>query len=101
MYAKEMLFLTASNDEIHTLLVDTVNSVVRRNLNSLNIAEKEPQDSPDKLLSKKEAAHLLNCSTSTIDNYAREGILTRFYIGRAVRFRRDNVLAIPSLKKKG
>lgn len=100
MNAKEMLIVTLSKEELHTLLVDTVSSVIRRNLTLLNIAEKEPQEVPEKLLSKKEAAQLLSCSTSTIDNYAREGILERFYIGRAVRFRKADVLAIAQ-KKKG
>lgn len=45
-------------------------------------------------VTKKEAARLLSCSPSTIDNYARAGILTRHYVGKAVRFDRQQVLGL-------
>jgi excisionase family DNA binding protein len=45
-------------------------------------------------LKKKEAAETLSVSQSTIDNYAREGILTRHYVGKSVRFEREQVLTL-------
>lgn len=51
------------------------------------------QDDPDRLISKKEAARLLGCSQSTIDNYRRAGVLEAVKLGKAVRFRRGDLLA--------
>src|SRR5690349_3176284 len=46
-------------------------------------------------VSKKQAAQLLSCSTSTIDNHARNGKLTRHYVGqKSVRFDRLQVLEL-------
>ncbi len=46
------------------------------------------------LITKKEAAKLLNCSQGTIDNYARAGRIDRKYIGKSVRFDRDQILGL-------
>jgi len=56
--------------------------------------EPTPPDDPERLVSKKEAARLLNCSPSTIDNAARAGKLQRHYLGKTVRFLRKEVLAL-------
>ena len=45
-------------------------------------------------VSKRQAARLLSCSPSTIDNHARAGQLTRHYVGKAVRFDRQQVLGL-------
>ena len=45
-------------------------------------------------VSKRQAARLLDCSLSTIDNHARSGRLTRHYIGKTVRFDRAQVLSL-------
>lgn len=51
----------------------------------------EPIDK-ERLLTKRQAANLIGVCQSTIDNHARAGNLTRRYIGKAVRFSRDEVL---------
>lgn len=53
-----------------------------------------PPDDPERLISKKEAARLLGCSQSTVDNYRRAGVLEAVKLGKAVRFRRGDVLAV-------
>lgn len=57
-----------------------------------------PPDDPERLISKKEAARLLGCSQSTIDNYRRAGVLEAVKLGKAVRFRRGDVLAVVNPK---
>ncbi len=52
------------------------------------------QQDPNQLLTKKEAARLLGVSPSTIDNHARAGNLTRLYIGKSVRFSREQVTSL-------
>ena len=93
-----MLLVSVSREELHTLLVDTVSSVFRR-LDTIESSKTEQPPSPDQYLSKKEAAELLSCSTSTIDNHARAGRLTRYYVGKIVRFRRDEVLALAQVRQ--
>ena len=60
--------------------------------------QRQPDETPGEagqaFVSKKQAARLLSCSPSTIDNHARAGHLTRHYIGKAVRFDRQQVLAL-------
>lgn len=68
------------------------------------IANIQPTTSPepideDRLINKKEAARLLSCSTSTIDNYRREGKLKRYKVGSGVRFKRLEVLGLVENKK--
>lgn len=47
-------------------------------------------------MTKKEAARLLSVCPSTIDNAARAGKLIRHYVGKSVRFEREQVLALRS-----
>lgn len=56
------------------------------------------QSAPAELLTKKQAAAMLALSASTIDNYARAGIIERIKLGKAVRFRRSDVLALVNSK---
>jgi len=52
----------------------------------------------EQLLTKKQAAKLLGVSPSTIDNHARAGRLPRRYIGKSVRFSREEVLQLAKEK---
>ena len=55
----------------------------------------KPTEAGQAFLSKKQAARLLSCSPSTIDNHARAGRLTRHYVGgKSVRFDRQQVLSL-------
>lgn len=47
-------------------------------------------------ISKSEAKKLLGCSGSKIDKDAREGRLKRYYLGRSVRFKRCELMALIS-----
>lgn len=57
--------------------------------------DETPADTGQAFVSKKQAARLLSCSPSTIDNHARSGKLTRHYVGgKSVRFDRQQVLSL-------
>lgn len=91
-----------SLDELEVVIVDCVNACLKSFTKYApppppTAMPKEPDG--DALLTKKQAAALLSVSTSTIDNYSRAGILERVLLGRAVRFRRADVLAISQNKK--
>jgi excisionase family DNA binding protein len=53
-----------------------------------------PGEAVGHYVSKRQAARMLDCSPSTIDNHARAGRLTRYYVGKAVRFDRAQVLSL-------
>ena len=46
------------------------------------------------LLTKSEAAQVLRVSLKTLDRYRDAGILTPIYLGRTVRYRRDDIEAL-------
>ena len=85
-------------------LTDLVRAEVARQLEERPEANPAPgpAEDPNQLMNKKEAADLLSVSPSTIDNHARAGKLTRHYIGKSVRFRREEVLTLakPTERRK-
>lgn len=88
---------TLSFEELKNL----ISECVRRELNSLLPPMKEHEEEVNnRLISKTAAAKLLGCSTGTIDNYARSGDLKRFYVGRSVRFYRDQVISMAKTMRK-
>jgi len=56
--------------------------------------EVEPGEAGQTYVSKRQAARLLDCSPSTVDNAARAGKLRRHYVGKSVRFLRSEVLGL-------
>lgn len=59
------------------------------------------QEQPDGLMTRKAAAAFLSVSVSTIDNYAKQGLLTKVPIGdRGVRFERGEVGKLFDVVKK-
>lgn len=86
----EKLIVTMTEQELKILVRQSVSEGVEAALSRSQ--KNEPEGN---LLKKKDAARLLSCSTSTIDNLARAGKLTRHYVGKkAVRFDREQVLSM-------
>jgi|GEM_PF-2738860 len=95
----EIIVLTAEEfdrrlKELEASLQATVTETIRSHFKE----REEPGPAGEGLLTKKEAAALLSVSTSTVDNYARAGRLTRHYIGKSVRFERREVLGLAKTK---
>ena len=84
-------------DELENLIIYSVNACLKAHTPQPQPAPTPPDD-PERLISKKEAARLLSCSQSTIDNYRRAGVLQAVKLGKAVRFRRGDVLAVANPK---
>lgn len=67
------------------------------------ISSKQTQDvSADEILTRKEAAALLNCSLTTLCHYQKEGIIPFYKAGKKVIFKKQEILdAIRRQVKKG
>lgn len=62
---------------------------------SLRRFDRTTTDTNEDYLSKSKAARLLGVSTSTIDNYVRQGKLRKYpFTGKTVRFKRAELLAL-------
>lgn len=85
-------------NELENLIIDSVNACLKVHTPQPQPAPATPPDDPDRLISKKEAARLLGCSQSTVDNYRRAGVLEATKLGKAVRFRRGDVIEFANPK---
>lgn len=93
----ETTFTVLSKIELENLLFDTAKAAVKAALKEAQPAREEPPSpgpGEPTFLTKRQAARKLGCSTSTIDNAARAGKLTRHYLGKTVRFKLEEVLAL-------
>lgn len=89
----ELFVTTMTKADIEGLFIDCMKAVIKNHLPNPKPLPAPPKKEAN-FVTKKQAAQQLNCSTSTIDNYARAGRLTRHYIGRTVRFKLEEVLAL-------
>jgi excisionase family DNA binding protein len=85
-----------TRDALQTMILDCMAAALKHHAPAAPTAS--PAPAADDLLTKAEAAALLSCSRSTIDNAARAGKLRRHYVGKAVRFTRGEVLALARVK---
>lgn len=90
MSKAELVIMT--RNEVENLVLDCLDTALKRFAPPTQNTPIPPAD--DDFLTKGEAAALLSCSRSTIDNAARAGKLRRHYIGKAVRFKRGEVAAL-------
>ena len=99
----EVVLISMPKSDLETLIINSVNACLKVHIRNQPKEQLAPAIE-GQLLTKKEAANLLKVSTSTIDGYARAGILERVKIGTGnggVRFRQSDILAIVSPQKKG
>lgn len=82
-----------SYEELKTLISEALRGELKQ-VEPSPRQEEPPGQAREAYISKKQAARLLSCSPSTIDNHARAGSLTRHYVGKAVRFDRQEVLSL-------
>lgn len=92
---RKVLFTELSEQEIIVIVQEAVKMAFQTH---------QPPEPPPKgeseclLLTKKQAAKFLACSTSTIDNFARAGKLTRYYLGKTVRFKEEELMTLAQLR---
>ncbi|GEM_PF-1928363 len=91
---QDIIVTTLSPHEFRAIIMDCVESCLKRYPFNLPTPQETKTDSAGVFISKKQAAALLSCCTSTIDNHARAQTLTRYYVGKSVRFNRQQVLSL-------
>jgi excisionase family DNA binding protein len=86
---KQSILITLTGED----LTDIVRRVVSDCLTEAK--ESEGQNVPkDEYLSPLEAAKLLKVDRRTIHTRVRDGLLTRYKVGRCTRYRKDEVLSL-------
>jgi len=80
-----------SREDLRALIIDSVNECLNAQTKKQDrFTDSEPTEAR---ITKKQAAALINCSVSTIDNARRAGKITAYRIGgKAVRFEKSEVL---------
>lgn len=84
----QSLILTTPED-LRALIDEAVTTAVSA---AIGEAVTDNDELPE-YLTRKQVADYLACSIATVDNYARQGLLTKHYIGNTPRFKRDEVRA--------
>ncbi len=89
----KMIVITA--EELETIFDNRLRIVLREfSAQSTRHQDNVPGQAAPPYVSKREAARLLGVCVASVDNAARRGDLTRRYVGKAVRFDRQQVLAL-------
>lgn len=96
----DKLIIHLTEAELKAIVTEASEKAVSLALNKTKPKEEgEASKVETQFFTKKQAAKHLNCCTSTIDNAARAGRITRHYLGKTVRFRIEEVkkLATPKI----
>jgi excisionase family DNA binding protein len=92
---EKVLFTALTKQDLEALVIDCVQVCLKRHsAQQPATREEQPGQAAPPFVSKKEAARLMMCSPSTVDNFARAGKIQRHYLGKSVRFNREQVLAL-------
>lgn len=93
---KDLVLTTLTRDELQALVIDSVKVCLKHY--APQPKPRQPDDEPGEAIppyvSKREAARLISVCQSSIDGYARKGLLKRRYAGKKVLFERSEVLAL-------
>lgn len=92
---EKLVFTSFTKQDLEALVIDCVQVCLKHHA-AQQPAQREDTPGPDggAYVNKRQAARLLSCSVSTLDNFRRAGEIKAFYIGKAVRFSREEVLAL-------
>lgn len=92
---EQVVFTALSKQDLEALVIDCVQVCLKRHATQPPAKRDDTTgEAGQTYVSKKQAARLLDCCTSTIDNHARAKRLTRHYVGKSVRFDRQQVLSL-------
>lgn len=93
---KQTLSIEITHDEFREVIRNSISEVLEPIIAALS---KKEISISERYIDKKQAADIASVSTSSIDNWARSGYITRFYFGGAVRFWLPELLEFLQSKK--
>jgi len=83
---KELVFTSLPIDEMEVM----ISRVVRESIST--IVAQQPVDIPSELITRKQAAQILNLSLPTLREYTVRGIVPSYRVGSRVRYKKDEVI---------
>lgn len=92
---EQVIFTAFSKQDLEALVIDCVQVCLKRHATQQPAKRDDaPGEAFPPYVSKREAARLISVCQSSIDGYARKGLLKRRYAGKKVLFERAEVLAL-------
>jgi len=83
---QKIIFVPISREELEALIKECIKSEIQK-------AVSPPKEEEDTLITRKEAAKLLNVSTTTLSGYCKSGVLVSYRIGSLIRFKKSQVIS--------
>jgi len=83
---EQILLSSVSNEDLRAIIVDAIKEAIP----TLETTVKG--DDPDKLLGRLEAAEFMNISISSLNNYAKQGIIKKYKIGSKVLYDKKELI---------
>jgi len=94
---EQMVFTALSREEFHAIVIDAVNACLRRHAaQQYATPDNVPGEAGTAFVNKRQAAAILSCSVSSIENFARLGKIKRYkpFGSKFVRFDRAQILSL-------
>jgi len=82
---QKIIFVPISREELEALIKECLKSEIQKAVT--------PPKEEDTLITRKEAAKLLNVSTTTLSGYCKSGVLVSYRIGSLIRFKKSQVIS--------
>jgi DNA-binding transcriptional MerR regulator len=89
---KRILFEGSSSEEFIGMLCAKIREIV-------DSSKQLEQQEPEALLTRQDAADMLQITLQTLHNWTKEGVLTPRYLGRRVYYKKSEIINNPKTKK--
>lgn len=98
---QELVLTTFTRQELENMVVDCMNACLTHNplIDKLTRIADKKEDHPV-YVNTAEAAKLTGLAKSTINKYGTNGILKKYKFGKAVRYKREDVIALADYQSK-
>lgn len=83
---KELIFTSLPIDEMEVMITRAVRESIS------TIAAQQPKDNHAELITRKQAAQMLNLSLPTLREYTVRGIVPSYRVGSRVRYKKSEVM---------
>ena len=83
---KELVFTSLPLDEMEVMITRAVRESISK------LATQQPTDNQSELITRKQAAQMLNLSLPTLREYTVRGIVPSYRVGSRVRYKKSEVI---------